>query len=266
VKVCGIQADLVWEDRLANRRALLPRIERAARQGARLIALPEMWPSGFSMDTARVAEDENGPADQFLLETAGRLGVTLCGSHARKDRWWDRPRNVFTLATPDGRMLRYTKIHTFRYGSEHEYYDAGDEAATWDIEGLQVTPLICYDLRFPELFAAVAASTDLFLVVANWPDRRAAHWKALLVARAIECQCYVLGVNRVGAGGGLHYTGDSLLVSPLGKVLASAPAGAEVDLIGQVDCEEVARVREDFGFLADRQPEVYRRIAKERQR
>lgn len=255
--VAGLQIDLAWEDPAVNRAAVLPRIEAAAAAGARLVALPEMWASGFSMRTGETAESIDGPSATFMCATAQRLGITLCGSLAlRQDD--GRPRNAHLVASPGGTLARYDKIHTFGYGGESARFEAGAAALTVDVEGVRVTPLTCYDLRFPELFAVLAPRTDLFVVVANWPDTRVMHWKTLLAARAIECQCYVLGVNRIGDGGGLHYVGGTRLVDPLGESLCEVPDGAAADASGDVDPLVVKDVRARFGFLADRRPEVYR--------
>ncbi len=119
------------------------------------------------------------------------------------------------------------------------------------MEGLRVTPFVCYDLRFADDFWARGPDTDLFLVVANWPAARRRHWSSLLVARAIENQCFVAGVNRVGTADGLDYTGDSAIIDPLGEVLVSA-AGVETVLVADVDAGVVAGVRSRFPFLQDR--------------
>jgi predicted amidohydrolase len=262
MRVAGLQSELVWEAPEANRQNLQPRIRAAAAAGARLVALPEMWPSGFSMRTEAVAEPEGGPSERFLADEARATGAAVCGSVAQTSPAWGKARNVFLCATPDGRVHHYAKIHPFSYGGEAERYEPGDRLATFTIDGVRVTPLVCYDLRFPELWALAAPATDLFVVVANWPRARAAHWRALLVARAIETQAYVLGVNRVGEGGGLVYDGESALVSPLGELLADgfgAP-GEERTVAGDVDSTHVAEVRAKFPFLADRRPDVYRRL------
>ena len=264
MRVAGLQCELAWEDPEANRRRLRPRIDRAAADGARLIVLPEMWPTGFSMDAARIAEDEGGASERFLADCARETGAALAGSVAQRRLAGvpGRPRNVFLLALPDGTVHRYAKVHPFTYGGEAQHYDAGDTALTVTFEGVRITPFVCYDLRFPELFAAVAQRTDLFVVVANWPVARVAHWTALLTARAIETQAWVLGVNRVGSGGGLDYCGGSRLITPLGAVTAGEDSadGAECDIAGDVDPEETAAVRARFPFLADRRPDVYRRL------
>ena len=135
----------------------------------------------------------------------------------------------------------------------------GEELPSAAVEGLTVTPLICYDLRFPEPFRAAASRTHLFVVIASWPVRRAAAWRCLLQARAIENQCFVLGVNRVGTGDGLEYGGDSALVDPLGQ-FRSAAAVAEGWVLGEVAEREVTEARGQFSFLKDRREDVYRRL------
>jgi predicted amidohydrolase len=155
------------------------------------------------------------------------------------------------VAAPDGSARRYTKIHPFTYSGEHEHYEAGGEFLTVDIDGLRVSVFVCYDLRFADEFWGRAAATDAYVVVANWPDTRRAHWRTLLQARAIENQAYVVGVNRVGTAKRLDYVGDSLIVDPLGEILADAGA-AEGVFSAEVDASTVARVRRDLPFLPDR--------------
>jgi predicted amidohydrolase len=169
----------------------------------------------------------------------------------------DRPRNACLLVDPAGaEVLCYHKLHPFSLAGEDRHYEAGDQVCTAEVEGVRVTPLICYDLRFPEPFRAVADRTDLFVVVASWPEARRRHWSALLAARAIENQAFVLGVNRVGEGDGLAYRGDSALIDPLGGVIAAAAVQPGV-VRGEVAASAVAEIRARFSFLADRRPEVY---------
>jgi predicted amidohydrolase len=262
MRVAGLQADLVWESAELNRQKMQPRIEAAAAAGAGLVALPEMWPTGFSMRPEAVAEPEGGPSERFLVETAARTGAAVCGSVAQTSPALAKARNVFLCAEPGGAVRRYAKIHPFRYGGEAERYEAGEVLGTFTTGGVRVTPLVCYDLRFPELWALAAPATDLFVVVANWPRPRAAHWRALLVARAIETQAYVLGVNRIGEGGRLVYDGESALISPLGELLGDGfgRPGEERTVEGDVDPAKVAEVRAKFPFLADRRPELYRKL------
>jgi predicted amidohydrolase len=251
VRVAGIQHDVVWEDREATLARLEPQLQAAAGAGARLVVLTEMFPTGFSMDPERVAEPEAGPSTGFLRTRAGELGVWLAGSVPIRPAGGGRPVNRLLLAGPGGELEHYDKLHPFTYSGEHEHYAAGTRRVTVDIEGVRVTPFVCYDLRFADEFWAEARGTDCYVVVANWPAARRAHWQALLVARAIENQAYVVGVNRVGEGGGLSYAGDSRIVDPLGEVLA-AGAGGETILLADVDPEVVTETRKRYPFLADR--------------
>jgi predicted amidohydrolase len=163
----------------------------------------------------------------------------------------DRPSNVFTVAAPDGTVHRYAKRHPFSFAGEHEHYAEGGERLTVDVEGVRMSPFVCYDLRFADAFWPIADRTDVYLVVASWPQARRDHWRTLLRARAIENQAYVVGVNRVGSGGGLDYAGDSCVVDPLGEVLVAA-ASVETVLTCDVDPAFVAKVRSELPFLADR--------------
>ena len=251
MKVAGVQHDVVWEDREATLARLEPQLRAAAATGARLVVLTEMFPTGFSMEPERVAEPEGGPTTGFLGAQAAELNVWLTGSVPTHPADGGRAVNRLLLAGPGGELRHYDKIHPFSYSGEHERYAAGAERVTFDVEGVRVTPFVCYDLRFADEFWAMAQGTDCYVVVANWPSSRRAHWQALLVARAIENQAYVVGVNRVGEGGGLHYSGDSRIIDPQGEILA-AGAGGETILLADVDPLVVAETRKRYPFLADR--------------
>lgn len=279
--VAGVQLDLAWEAAAVNRARAGEAVARAAGRGARLVVLPEMFATGFSMRAEAMAEHA-AETEAWLAATARREGVSLVGGLAvppedpgaragdpgapagpsvdtpAADR---RPLNRALLFDAAGRLaLSYDKIHPFSLAGEHRVYGAGQRLPTVTVEGVRVTVLVCYDLRFPELFRARADGTDLFVVIANWPERRRHHWSSLLLARAIENQAWVLGVNRVGEGDGLVYTGDSALIDPLGQVVAQAEPGAEACLEGRVRAAAVAELRERFGFLGDRRPAVYRAL------
>jgi predicted amidohydrolase len=160
------------------------------------------------------------------------------------------PTNAFVLASPAGEVQRYDKIHPFTYAGEHEHYAAGAVSPTFVVEGVRVTPFVCYDLRFADEFWGLARDTDLYVVPANWPESRRTHWMSLLRARAIENQAYVVGVNRVGEGGGLAYCGDSRIIDPLGN--ETVAADGESIACAEVSPQNVAEVRARFPFLQDR--------------
>jgi predicted amidohydrolase len=256
MKVAAIQHDIAWEDPPANFEHLAPMIAKAAGDGARLVALTEMYATGFSMDSERIAEEQDGPSTAFLTDQAREHGIWLAGSIPERTPGLALPTNTLVLAAPGGTVHRYAKIHPFTYAGEHERYAAADRHVTVDVEGVRVSLFVCYDLRFADEFWALAHTTDCYLVVANWPESRREHWRVLLRARAIENQAYVVGVNRVGTGGKLEYVGDSRIIGPMGKVLADAPpvdgTGTETILTADIDPARVTETREKFPFLADR--------------
>ncbi len=255
MKIALCQLDLAWEQREENWRRAERRIQEAAALGAELVILPEMFCCGFSMAAARLAEPEEGPTLGFLREVAEGLGVAIIAGLPERGAAGGMAANRAVLVGAGG-VRRYQKLHPFRFAGEQEHYAAGQEICAWPIRGrggevVRVTPFICYDLRFPEVFRAAAAETDLFVVIANWPERRRQHWQTLARARAIENLCYVAAVNRVGEGGGLTYAGDSAIHDPWGELLAGA-AVQEAVLVAEIDPARVAETRRAFPALEDR--------------
>ena len=256
MRIALLQTDIAWEDVEENHRRAARMLAEAAAGGARLAILPEMFSTGFSMNSQRVAQPPGGPSESFLREQAKSLNLWILASIPESGE--PSPRNMALLVSPRGDVTRYAKIHPFSFAGEHRQYSAGDRVVTADVEGVRVTPLVCYDLRFPEPFRLAAPDTDLFAVVANWPEERREHWRLLLRARAVENQAYVAGVNRVGDGGRLHYAGDSALISPSGETLAEGDDRERL-LLGEVDVKRVVETRARFPFLDDRRPDAYRR-------
>ena len=252
MRVAAIQSDIAWEDPEANFERLRPWVAAAAAAGARLVVLPEMFACGFSMATERVREPPDGPSARFLADQANQHGLWICGSIPEAPEGAARPQNTLVLASPGGQVQhRYRKIHPFSFAREHEHYDAGDRHVTVDVEGLRCTLFVCYDLRFADEFWGRAPTTDAYIVVANWPERRRRHWTTLLQARAIENQAYVVGVNRVGHGSGVDYSGDSRIIDPWGEILAAA-AGGETMLLADLKPAAVQDARDKFPVLKDR--------------
>lgn len=251
LRVAALQHDIVWEDTSANFAAIGPMIDDAAASGAQMIVLAEMWSTGFSMDADRVAEASDGPTATFMLEAAARTGSWIAGSFPEHTEGYERPTNRLLFAGPQGQDTRYSKIHPFSYAGEDEHYAGGRTPVTVDIEGVRVTAAVCYDLRFADLFWDAAATTDCYIVPANWPKVRREHWTSLLRARAIENQAYVVGVNRVGSAGRLDYCGDTMIIDPLG-VVTGAPDDVVTRVEGDIDPDRVAAVRADFPFMQDR--------------
>lgn len=254
VKVALVQHDVAFEDPAATCRHLGPLVEAAARQGAQLVVLTEMFATGYSMAAERVSEPPTGGVGvRFLLDMATGTGAAVCGSLPVRENPGSLPVNRFLCAFPDGTTVGYDKVHPFSYAGEDKHYAAGSSASTFQWEGTALAPFVCYDLRFADLFWALASSTHCYLVVANWPSSRQAHFRALAVARAIENQAYVLATNRVGTGGGVEYAGGTIAIGPLGEVVAEAGDGEETLLV-DVSAARVREVREAFPFLGDRRP------------
>jgi predicted amidohydrolase len=251
MRFAAVQHDIVWEDREANFARLAPQVAGAVASGAEFVLLSETFSTGFSM-TPGIGEPEGGPSAQFLAGQAAEHGVWVAGSCPEISADDELPYNSLVIAGPDGTVHRYRKLHPFTHAGEHERYRAGEKPVTVEIGGLRITPFICYDLRFADVFWRVALDTDVYLVTANWPSPRRHHWQTLLQARAIENQAYVVACNRVGtAGDGNEHVGDSRIVSPMGELLATA-AGVETIVLADVDAAEVATTRDRLRFLADR--------------
>lgn len=260
MKIACIQMDIACQDPAENLRCASEWMAEAVTQGADLVVLPEMFSTGFTMDAEGAAN--SGPATlAAMMDLAKEHSAWLMGGIVEAgDGGASKPRNVCVVLNPAGvEAGRYRKIHPFTLAGEHKSYDGGTELLTIEMsDGLRVTPLVCYDLRFPELFRARADETDLFCVVASWPSKRIAAWRALLIARAIENQCYVLGVNRVGEMKGVEHCGASMIVGPDGSILSEAGSDPAC-LVLSVEPSVVAAHRKAFSFLADRRPDVYQK-------
>lgn len=225
LRLALLQTELVWHDPAANRAHFEQLLARVGETD--LVILPEMFTTGFSMESAALAEPADGPTAVWLREQARRIGAVVTGSLIVQDED-GRHRNRLLWATPEGELLHYDKRHLFRMAGEHEYYAPGEQRLVLTLKGWRIRPLICYDLRFP-VWSRAQDDTDLLLYVANWPAPRRGHWNRLLPARAIENLCYVAAVNRIGSDGNGHpYAGDSQVLDFQGEPLVEAGAVAGI--------------------------------------
>lgn len=253
MKVFGVQLDIQWEDKTANYERVRSLLQSATPPPGSLLVLPEMFATGFSMNVADIAESEGecSQTERFLAALARETSCYVLGG-VIKPHGDGRGRNEAPVFGPDGKLLaRYCKMHPFTFGGEHKHYAAGDEIALFEWQGFQAAPFICYDLRFPEIFrAATKRGANLLCVIANWPVPREAHWRALLRARAIENQAYVIGINRCGDDPKLHYSGHSQIIDPRGEILADG--GNEEGVISaELNLLELETYRREFPALAD---------------
>jgi len=246
--VTVMQANLKWEDPASNLAMFDERISRF-KETPDLVVLPEMFTTGFTMEPARVAEEMEGPSVEWMVRTANEGNFHLAGSLAVRDGGAFYNRLVW--AFPDGEILTYDKRHLFRMAGEDRVYSPGDSLVTARVHGWRIRPFICYDLRFPLWCRNHDNGYDAALYVANWPEKRAAHWKTLLAARAIENQCYVIGCNRTGFdGNGVTYSGDSSVVDPKGRVMMRETGGEGV-LTVRLSYADLAAYRESFPVWMD---------------
>ena len=247
LRLALLQSELAWHDPAANR----AHFERQlAEVGAvDLIILPEMFTTGFSMDSATLAEPTDGPTSAWMRAQAQRSGAVVTGSLIVQDEH-GQYRNRLLWATPDGELLHYDKRHLFRMAGEHEHYAPGAERRLVTLKGWRIRPLVCYDLRFP-VWSRAQDDTDLLLYVANWPAPRRGHWNRLLPARAIENLCYVAAVNRIGSDGNGHpYAGDSQVLDFQGEPLVEAGAAAGI-FRATLSATELAAYRQRFPAQRD---------------
>lgn len=249
LSVTTVQAELCWEDIPANL-AQFDQLLSGLRGTTDLVILPEMFSTGFSMNAASLAEDMDGPTLAWLRSQAEQLDAVVMGSFIAEEggHYFNR----LAWVRPDGTCQTYDKRHLFTPSGEHLTYTAGQHRLVVEWKGWRICPLICYDLRFP-VWSRNTSNYDLLVYVANWPEKRRHHWNSLLVARAIENQAYVVGVNRVGEDGlGYRYTGDSAIIDQAGEILhASAPGEANVSTV-ELSLEKLHAYRKSLQFLADK--------------
>src|SRR5690606_6355196 len=191
----------------------------------------------------------NGPTTKWLFEMASSLNCVVAGSLIIEESGKYYNRLVWMF--PDGKYVKYDKRHLFGMSKESEYFEPGNERILVDIKGWKICPMICYDLRFPVWSKNQNAAYDILVYTASWPDKRSAHWRALIPARAIENQAYVVGVNRVGHDGNdIYYSGGSMCISPMGDVVYYKPEDEDLYTF-TIHPAELLKARENFPFLKD---------------
>lgn len=251
LSVTLIQSNLYWENKAANLQQFEEKIA-SIRQPAQVVVLPEMFSTGFSMKPAELAETMDGPTVQWMKRIAAQHKIILTGSLIIEADQQYYNRLLWVL--PNGTVGIYDKRHRFAFAGEDRFYTAGNKRLITSVNGWKFNLQICYDLRFPVWARQQTTDMpefDVLLYVANWPERRSHAWKSLLIARAIENQCYVIGVNRVGKDGNdIEHSGDSMLVDPLGEVLFTE-AGKEFISTQLLDKEKLTEVRSRFPFWKD---------------
>jgi predicted amidohydrolase len=255
--ITTIQADLIWENKAANLQEFGRKIRNLPYK-TEIVVLPEMFSTGFTMQTAQLAEKMDGETVTWMKNLAAEKKIVLTGSVIIEEEGHCYNRLIWML--PNGQYGYYDKRHLFAYGEEDQHFTPGNKRLIASVKGWKINLLICYDLRFPVWARqtptppgedGTGTEYDLLIYVANWPERRSHAWKTLLQARAIENQCYVVGVNRVGDDGkGLHYTGDTMVVDALGTVLYTKANEEDIHTI-TLQKDSLEETRNKFPFLKD---------------
>ena len=265
LSITTIQTNLIWEEKSANLNLLEQKIT-GIDEKTEIVVLPEMFSTGFSMNAELLAETMEGETMQWMKRVSRENSIILTGSIIIEEEGNYYNRLIWML--PNGQYGHYDKRHLFAYGEEDKHFEPGDKRLIASVKGWKINLLVCYDLRFPvwsrnrvfdsaqtgEKGTSTPLSTpeyDVLIYVANWPERRSHAWKTLLCARAIENQCYVVGVNRVGSdGNNIYYSGNSLIIDPLGQVLYHMADEEDVFTI-TLQKEKLEEVRSKFPFWKD---------------
>ena len=247
--ITTIQSDLIWEEKSSNL-AFFEKAFEEVNKKSKLIVLPEMFTTGFSMNPEKFAEKMNGHGVDWLKKQANRLGKYICGSLIIEEKGVFYNRLI--VVSPDGKIKTYDKKHLFRYSDEHKNYSSGSSELIINIEGVKIAFYVCYDLRFPVWSRNNKLKYDIAVYIANWPERRRNHWTTLLKARAIENQAYVIGVNRIGNdGNGINHSGDSAVYNATGTKLSfTQPYESKVENV-QLNIKELQDYREKFPVYLD---------------
>ena len=246
MKISIIQTDIKWADSQANITAADAAVDSAP--GSDLYVLPEMFSTGFCTRPEGVAEPYDGRTLAWMKRKAAATGAALAGSVAvcEDGKYYNR----FYFVKPDGSVTKYDKKHLFTYGGEHEHFTAGSERVVVEWKGVRILLEICYDLRFP-IWSRNRGDYDMIIYVASWPTPRVEAWKSLLTARAIENQCYVAGVNRVGTDPGNEYSGGSRVIDPYGHIMAQCADGKGEVVSAEIDMNMLEAFRGKFPVLDD---------------
>ena len=248
MRITLIQTNIIWENREENLKNFSSLLSGLCNK-TDLVILPETFTTGFSMNSETLAEDFPDTTFDWMKEEARKGDFGICGSYIVRAE--GNCYNRLLFFKPDGEHIFYDKRHLFGIGGEDKVFTSGKERVVVHFQGVRICLQVCYDLRFP-VWSRNKNDYDFLIYVANWPERRHEVWTTLLKARAIENQCYVAGVNRIGTDGeGLSYIGDSMVVNPLGRVITSVNSHTEDIYTVEISLEELNDFRQKFPVWKD---------------
>lgn len=256
MRIALCQTNIIWEEKEKNFEKCIEFTNQAKKRGVEIMFFPEMSFTGFSMNVEKTKENYSYTV-QKLSAIAKENNITI--GFGWVEEMGRKARNKYTVINAQGNVLAdYAKIHPFSYSDENKYFISGASLSKFKFDDFKIGLLICYDLRFPEIFQALSKECDAIVVAADWPEARRKHWKTLLKARAIENQVYIMGVNCVGKSGKLRYSGDSCIINPNGDVISSLTK-EEGMVIGDIK-NDVYKYRNDFPMRKDRKPDFYKSL------
>jgi omega-amidase len=259
LKVALIQTDIVYGNPTKNYENMKSKIRLAASNGTDVVVLPELWTTGYDLTRLDEIADQEGKESQtFLANLAKEHNVHIIGGSVAKESNGDVTNTMYVVNRSGKVVKEYSKAHLFRLMDEEKYLIEGKEPGGFQLENINCAGVICYDIRFPEWIRThMLEEAKVLFVVAEWPKQRIDHWRALLVSRAIENQCFVIACNRIGSDPKNAFGGHSIIIGPWGDVIAEANE-EETILIGEIDVDEVERVRNTIPIFSDRRPDLYK--------
>jgi omega-amidase len=247
MKISLVQPDTVWENKTKNlsnlANLILPLYNKTD-----IVVLPEMFDTGFSINPDKLAEQPGEETFKWMKRTADKGNFGVCGSYivCENSQYYNR----FVFVSPENKVWHYNKRHLFMDG-ESDLFTRGKDRLIFAFRGMRISPYICYDLRFP-VWSRNRSEFDLMIYTANWPESRRGVWNTLLKARAIENQCFVAGVNRIGTDGkGVVYCGESSIIDPYGEIIVSANKWLEDSVTGEISLSDLSEFRTKFPCLKD---------------
>ncbi|MEQ2525473.1 carbon-nitrogen family hydrolase [Bacillaceae bacterium CLA-AA-H227] len=258
MKIACVQMDIKFGNPDKNFAVVKNYIEEAARTGADTIVLPEMWNTGYALtELDRLADDDGAETKALLLSLAKEYKVNIVGGSVSTKKDGKFYNTMFVVGRNGKIVAEYDKAHLFKLMDEHLYMEPGESVNRFTLDGIECGGVICYDIRFPEWIRThVLQGAKIMFIPAEWPKKRIDHWQLLLQARAIENQCYIVAVNRVGTDPNNEFNGHSMVIAPWGDLLVSKNEEEGI-YYADIEMEEVEKVRKTIPIFQDRRNELY---------
>jgi predicted amidohydrolase len=259
LKISCLQLDIAFGDPSVNYQSIEKLIQKVSSNNPDIIVLPELWTTGYDLTRLDAIADKNAAKTiDFLKQAAQKYQVHFVGGSVA-NRGETGIKNTLLIINKNGKLVhQYSKLHLFKLMDEHLYLEPGSEKGLFELEERRFAGVICYDIRFPEWIRShTVQGAEALFVVAEWPAPRLSHWRALLIARAIENQCFVIACNRSGHDPNNQFAGHSMIIDPWGEVVAEAGESEEI-LTAEIDLDHVKEIRQQIPIFEDRKPEYYK--------